>query len=139
MNNFSNNNCTIYLVRHGETDWNVKKIIQGHKQSILNKNGKDQAKKLAKHFQNIHIDAIFSSDLLRAKQTAEIVALEKKLAVTTSHLLRERSYGQHEGKLRDHYYNEVKDLLETFKKLSKKEKWNFKITEDMESEENITK
>lgn len=92
-----NKYCTLYLIRHGETEWNVKKLIQGHTDSPLTKNGLNQAKKLANEFKNKKIDAIFSSDLTRAKRTAEIIALEKKLAVETSELLRERNFGKYEG------------------------------------------
>ena len=42
--------CTIYLVRHGRTDWNDKELIQGHTDTKLNLEGKDSAKKLAKSF-----------------------------------------------------------------------------------------
>lgn len=93
-----NNYCTLYLIRHGETEWNVKKLIQGHTDSPLTKNGLSQAKKLAQDFKKKKIDAIFSSDLPRAKRTAEIIALEKKLAVETSELLRERNFGKYEGR-----------------------------------------
>lgn len=90
--------CTFYLVRHGETDWNVKKIIQGHSDNPLNEMGERQAKELVKKFKNIHFDAVFSSDLLRAKKTAEIIAQEKQLAVKTTRFLRERAFGKFEGK-----------------------------------------
>lgn len=93
-----NKHCTFYLIRHGETDWNVKKIIQGHSDNPLNKIGEKQAKELVKKFKNIHFDAIFSSDLLRAKKTAEIIAQEKQLAVKTTQFLRERAFGKLEGK-----------------------------------------
>ncbi len=90
--------CIFYLVRHGETDWNVKKIIQGHSDNPLNQAGEKQAQELAKNLRKIHFDAVFSSDLLRAKRTAEIIAHEKKIAVKTTQLLRERAFGKLEGK-----------------------------------------
>jgi broad specificity phosphatase PhoE len=96
--NVKKNYCKIYLIRHGETDWNVKKIVQGHSDNPLNKTGELQAKEVAKKLWHIRFDAVFSSDLLRAKRTAEIMAQEKKLAVQTSKLLRERSFGKFEGK-----------------------------------------
>jgi len=96
--NVKKNYCKIYLIRHGETDWNVKRIVQGHSDNPLNETGELQAKELAKRLKHIHFDAIFSSDLLRARRTAEIIAQEKKLAVQTTKLLRERSFGKFEGK-----------------------------------------
>ena len=86
--------CTIYLVRHGETDWNVKNIIQGQIDIPLNKKGENQALEIANELKDIHFDAIFSSDLSRAKRTAEIIATERKLAVVATKTLREMYFGK---------------------------------------------
>ncbi|MDH7476378.1 MAG: histidine phosphatase family protein [Microgenomates group bacterium] len=93
-----NNYCTFYIVRHGETDWNAKKLIQGQTDIPLNKKGETQAKELAKKLRRLKFSAVFSSDLLRAKKTAKIIALEKKLTVITKQVLRERDFGKLEGK-----------------------------------------
>ena len=90
--------CTIYLVRHGETEWNADGIIQGHSDIPLNKNGERQAEKLGKKLNSIDFDAVFSSDLVRAKKTAEIVTSGKKINIITSIALRERDFGSYEGK-----------------------------------------
>src|SRR5579872_7049036 len=92
------NLCTLYIVRHGETQWNVERRVQGQIDTPLTEHGKEQAKALGNLFKTIHFDAVFSSDLLRAQRTAELITLEKKLAVVTSELLRERSFGSFEGK-----------------------------------------
>ncbi len=55
---------TFYLVRHGETEYNVKGIIQGQSDSPLTRKGIDETKKLAKNLKGIKFDYIFSSDLL---------------------------------------------------------------------------
>ncbi len=89
--------CTLYIARHGETEWNVKGLVQGHTDSPLTMEGLNQANNLAKELKHIKFDAVFSSDLLRAKKTAEIVALEHELTVQTAEALRERSFGKHEG------------------------------------------
>ena len=96
-----NNYCTLYVARHGETEWNVKGLIQGHSDSNLTKNGIKQAKNLGKELKSIKFDAVYSSDLLRAKRTAEIVTLERKLVVVTQKALRERDFGELEGKTRE--------------------------------------
>ena len=88
--------CTLYLVRHGETDWNVKGLLQGHTDIDLNKTGIKQAKELAKKLRRIKFAISFSSDLLRARRTAEIIATEKKIAVKTTTTLRERKFGRFE-------------------------------------------
>lgn len=92
------NYCTLYIVRHGETEWNVKKIIQGHEDIPLNKKGEAQAKELAKKLGHIKFDAVFSSDLIRAKRTAEIINIEKKLVIQTTKALKERYFGKYQGK-----------------------------------------
>jgi uncharacterized phosphatase len=93
-----NNLSTFYIVRHGQTDWNVKQKVQGHSDIPLNETGELQAKELGEKFRDIHFDLAFSSDLMRAKRTAEIVLLDKKMKVLTSELLRERNFGNFEGK-----------------------------------------
>lgn len=93
-----NTYATIYLVRHGETDWNRKGVVQGHSDIPLNETGEGQAKALGNLLKGIHIDAVFSSDLQRAKRTAELASLEKKLAIQTKEILRERFFGELEGK-----------------------------------------
>lgn len=67
--------CTIYLVRHGETDNNKNNIIQGSVVDMaLNKKGEKQAQQGAARLKKIPFTAAFSSDLVRAKQTAEIIS-----------------------------------------------------------------
>ena len=90
----------LYLVRHGETEWNEKLLFQGHSNTSLNKNGIDQAKKIAKYFKDKKVDIIYSSDLKRAFDTAKIIknSLKFKGKIIKSELLRERNYGSLEGK-----------------------------------------
>lgn len=90
--------CTIYLTRHGETEWNEKKLIQGLTDIPLNAKGKKQAKVLGKQLEDINFDTAFSSDLLRAENSAEIIVKEKKIPVTKIKALRERNFGRFEGK-----------------------------------------
>lgn len=90
--------CTIYLTRHGETEWNEKKLIQGHTDIPLNTKGKKQAKELGKQLKDINFDAAFSSDLLRAENSAEIIVKEKKMVIIKIKALRERFFGRFEGK-----------------------------------------
>lgn len=89
-----NTMTTFYIVRHGETDWNKKRIIQGQADIPLNATGEEQARDAAKNFKHAKFDLAFSSDLLRAKRTTEIIALEHKLAVETTKVLRERHFGE---------------------------------------------
>ena len=65
---------TIYLVRHGQTNWNILGKTQGHGNSNLTEKGINQAKDLAESMIKYPIDYIYSSDLGRAVETAEIIA-----------------------------------------------------------------
>lgn len=133
------NNCILYIVRHGETDWNVKQIIQGHAESELTVNGKNQVKKLAKKLKNIQFDALFSSDLLRTRQTSKILNVERKLVIQTTNAIRERFFGKFEGKSSDEFHLEVKDLLYEYKKLSHENKRKFKYPTAESDEELISR
>jgi len=132
-----NNPATFYIVRHGETEWNVKKLLQGHGDSPLTSAGREQIADLAKELSLIHFDHVFSSDLMRARQTAEILNIERKLAINTTHLLRERAFGKYEGEKREFFKEQNKQLAEKFETLSKEQKWKFKYADDMESNEEI--
>jgi probable phosphoglycerate mutase len=88
---------TILLVRHGETDWNAERRVQGHSDTPLNETGRSQARALAEELADEGIDAVYSSDLLRAHETARIVARARGLEVTSIRDLRERHFGTWEG------------------------------------------
>jgi len=102
--------CDVYLVRHGETNWNAEGKVQGHTDTPLNKIGEEQALELKEKLKNISFAAIFSSDLMRARQTAEIVRSSDTITIVTSPALRERNMGALEGKstkdVRQKYYND---------------------------------
>jgi len=85
---------TIYVVRHGETDWNKEGKLQGWANTHLNQTGINQAKKIAKWFKNIEIDNIYSSDLTRTQETAKFICLDKKLKAIITSLLRGRNFDQ---------------------------------------------
>ncbi len=89
----------IVLIRHGETAWNAERRLQGHIDIGLNSEGLRQAAALAAALEGEHLDAIISSDLQRAFQTAEAVAARRTLPVHTDPMLRERCYGGFEGLL----------------------------------------
>jgi broad specificity phosphatase PhoE len=127
------NQTTFYVVRHGETEWNVQGLMQGHQDSPLTANGKQQIHDLAAELKDIHFDHVFSSDLLRAKQTAEILAIQRQLAVNMTRLLRERSFGKYEGRPRQEFEEENRELIARYESLSGKEKIEFKYADDMES------
>jgi 2,3-bisphosphoglycerate-dependent phosphoglycerate mutase len=88
---------TLLLARHGETDWNREFRIQGSSDVELNELGRKQARELAEDLADVELDAIYASDLSRARATAEAVAETKDLPVQVDARLRERAFGSWEG------------------------------------------
>ncbi|HEY8029028.1 MAG TPA: histidine phosphatase family protein [Gaiellaceae bacterium] len=88
---------TLLLVRHGETDWNAERRWQGHADVPLNGRGREQANALAEQLAGERIDAIYTSDLSRARVTAEIVGARVGVSVAVDPDLREIDVGSREG------------------------------------------
>lgn len=88
---------TILLARHGESDWNRAKRWQGHADRPLTERGRVQAAALADRLNETELDAVYSSDLRRAHETAEIVARKQGLDVTWVPELREIDVGSWSG------------------------------------------
>jgi broad specificity phosphatase PhoE len=87
----------LVLIRHGETEWNRDRRIQGQTDIPLSNRGREQAHRLAHRLARERIDALYTSDLLRAHQTADPIASALGLPVHTSPLLREVGFGVWEG------------------------------------------
>lgn len=87
------------LVRHGQTDWNLARRYQGQKDIPLNAEGIRQAQLLADQLKERYFDAIFSSDLQRALQTAEILHHGRDIRLKTDVRLREICFGDWEGEV----------------------------------------
>ena len=88
----------IFLIRHGETEWNRQNRLQGNSDINLSPEGLHQASMLAEHAPFQHVDAIYSSDLTRALATANILAEKFDLTVKTMPALRETNFGDWEGR-----------------------------------------
>lgn len=115
----------IYLIRHGETDWNLIGKVQGREDIPLNNTGKSQAKKCAIALQNTGIKTIISSPLARAVQTANIIAsTHDGMEVIIDEDLIERDFGEMSGmtydrrKFFDSFGHE--ETMEPLEKLSKR-------------------
>ncbi len=102
----------IYLIRHGETDFNRKGIVQGRGvNSSLNETGKKQAQAFHQYFRHIEFDFLFSSSLLRTQQTLEPFRLEG-YPLNITETLDEINWGIHEGKTSDkETHHQYKDLI----------------------------
>ena len=88
---------TLFLFRHGETDWNREGRLQGHTDTPLNAAGLAQAEALAERLRVYRPDAVVSSDLTRALTTARIIAGALGVPLMTDDGLRETSVGEAEG------------------------------------------
>jgi broad specificity phosphatase PhoE len=88
---------TVYLARHGQSDWNAAGRWQGHADRPLTALGLRQAADLAEELAGVPLDAVYSSDLRRARETAEAVAAPRGLQVSTVADLREVDVGSWSG------------------------------------------
>lgn len=129
-----NTQTTIYVVRHGQAEFNVKGVIGGTLEpNFLTAKGEDQAVILAQKFKDVQLDMIYSSDLARARRTAEIFASTKNILVKTSELLRERSWGSLQGKTFKEAKKKHPEAFQRESTIEGKEAFDFRYTDDMES------
>jgi broad specificity phosphatase PhoE len=88
---------TVYLARHGQSDWNAAGRWQGHADRPLTELGRRQAAELVRALAGVPLDAVYSSDLRRARETAEAVAASRGLTVAALAELREVDVGSWSG------------------------------------------
>ncbi len=122
-------------MRHAETEANASGILGSD--TVLTEKGKEQAKKAAERFKDVHFDAVYTSDLIRTQQTAEFITLERKIAFTATKAIRERHYGKLEGSSFEDYRVVLKEYLEKIKDLSDDQRIKQKMVEGMETEEDV--
>lgn len=87
----------IYLVRHGETEWNKQKKLQGQSDIPLNEYGRELARITAEGLKDIPFEAVYASPLGRAVETAKIITGDREVPFTTDERLKEMSFGIEEG------------------------------------------
>lgn len=135
--------CEIYLVRHGETNWNKESRIQGHTDIPLNAKGEEQALALKEKLDKIDFALALSSDLCRAQKTAEILLQSRSIKMITTPDLRERFYGIWEGKFSTECISEYKKWYnhhhDAFMALPKEEYMSTKWCESVETSLSIYK
>ena len=87
----------IYVVRHGQTDWNFMNKLQGQTDIELNDIGREQARNAAELMKGKKVDLIISSPLKRARETANIINNNYNLSIIEDNRIMERYYGKSEG------------------------------------------
>ena len=112
----------IYIVRHGNTTWNEKGLLQGTTDIGLNEEGITQVKNLSKKLDLSKIDICICSPLKRAKQTADIL-IGNKIEIIYDDMIIERNFGDYEGKKIDF------DLI--------KKQWNYKLNDSSHNIESL--
>ena len=131
----TNNYCTIYIVRHGQSEANDPDRYG--LDTNLTEKGKQQAKAIAQRLKHHHFDAIYSSPLIRAKETAETIAAEHNLAVVTKEKLKERYSGVIEGRKVAEVDEELRDVLKQRHELPYEQWKKITIAEGRETDEQI--
>ena len=88
---------TIYVIRHGETDWNKNQRFQGQTDVKLNETGREQALALRPVINSLQVESVYSSPLSRAFETAQLATQDLKLSIHQDDRLREVNIGEAEG------------------------------------------
>jgi probable phosphoglycerate mutase len=106
----------LYLIRHGQTDQNKRKMLQGGSNIELNDNGREMARQAADKLKDVPIDIAFSSPLIRARETVDIILEGRDIPIIEDVRLREISFGIYEGLCyhKDFYTIPDKDFMNFF-------------------------
>ncbi len=102
----------LYLVRHGETEWNAQGRIQGHTDVELSDRGRQQARAVAHRLSGVTFDAVYSSDLSRSRETAQIILGHRPTSLRSTDRLREYHKGVFEGLTVHEYMRRYPDLYQ---------------------------
>ena len=111
----------IYIIRHGETDWNVTRQLQGATDIPLNEKGVALAQVTAEGLADIPFDCVFTSPLMRAKETARIIIGERQIPLIEEERIKEISFGIYEGLScsKEHYTVPDPDFMNFFRQPDK--------------------
>lgn len=127
--------CTIYLVRHGQSQANVEDVYG--LDTPLSQVGVSQMNTLCEKLRNTKFDAIYSSNLLRSKQSAHIIAQKHNLEIHEIVELREREYGVLEGRKGSEVEKTFKELFIMRSSLEYEDRLKFKFSPTYESDEEL--
>ena len=114
----------IYVIRHGQTDWNLEAKTQGSIETELNQTGINQAKNIKNELLNTNLDVVLCSPRNRCKSTAKIICANRNIPIVEVEDLRERGFGEFEGKRKNIDYDWV-------------EFWNWEQNKQYKQAENV--
>lgn len=129
--------ATLYLIRHGQTAWNAEGRIQGRIDTTLDVTGREQAREAGLELASLKASAIYSSPLMRAKETAEWIAAYQSCPLFFEESLQEGRYGQADGLTHGEYAVKYKSMLDRQKTLPFEEQLAFRVAPDSESAQDI--
>jgi len=129
----------LYFFRHGETEWNRQKRFQGSSDIPLNEAGREQALELKKKFSDIPIEYVLSSDLKRARQTAELIFESRDVPIEFSPSLREAHLGNVEGLYRHEFDEKYGQNFWEIWKAVKEEYLDFRFPEGESPREHLNR
>lgn len=87
----------LYIIRHGRTDWNDRRKLQGRTDVPLNEEGRKMAEEAAEKYSEVHFDVCYSSPLIRAAETARILLKNRDIPIIFDDRLQEMGFGIYEG------------------------------------------
>lgn len=105
---------TFYIFRHGQTDWNLERRLQGHTDIPLNDCGIEQAAALKSKLSSIKLDCVYSSDLVRASETAKLALENHDIEIHYTSRLREVNMGEATGLTHDQLNERYGNLWDAF-------------------------
>ncbi len=129
--------CTMYLIRHGETEWNRDRIVMGHMDAPLTDTGIKQAEELAAVLRPVAFDAVYSSDSVRTLRTVEVLIKDRNLVIQKSAQLRERHFSRFEGVPVDTFVEQNKEAFAARDALPEVERWGFEVGGCVESDASL--
>lgn len=130
--------CKLYIIRHGQSTHNRDYITSGQVDPPLTKLGTMQATETKERLSDVVFDDVYSSDLARAIQTAEIITGKEVPKLHQLTELRERDFGRFDGKSEKMMDGLADSLREKFNSLPNEEQWRFKYAPDIESDDELS-
>lgn len=126
-----------YVVRHGQSEQNLTRLMGGHLPAKLTEHGVQQAQQVAELLKHLPFHAAFSSDLERAVSTTKVIIGERTIPFETTSLLRERFYGSLEKATEFDLQRLCQESAHIIRGLTSEERRRFKVFEGMESDDEV--